>query len=454
MADEFTPVFELVNGLLSASEAVVPPALTKACLETLLAFMSWMPFQYIFQSDLIPKLAGFFGKDSLRNLAFRNLIEVAALEFPAEQGGAMLDKLVALCQDLEGRLDLLLPVHSDLLAEVAAMQKGNPRMLPHFEEFCTNIALFYTSLFRSHLPQLEALCSGSHSVHNLIHKGLRYLVMLTNYPSDQCFKIVCEYWLGFTTRLLAEGLGASSQSLLSFYGGESNPKESIYRKVLAELRHILVFRMVKPEEVKIVIDENGMPQLEEQANTDQASMCELLHQIVVNLTKLDEEGSRSILIAKLERQYSATEYSFERLNSLCWAVGAMPGILEEAKERIFLVSVVKILLSLCENKKGKENKAVIATNIMYVVGRYPSFLNNNWIFLKTVVKKLYEFMRETFPGIMEMAVKTLLKISECSKMQFVILQSHERAPFIEEMVAKIAEDAGVLAEDGQRLIFY
>ena len=45
-------------------------------------------------------------------------------------------------------------------------------------------------------------------------------------------------------------------------------------------------------------------------------------------------------------------------------------------------------------KKGKENKAVIASCIMYVVGQYPTFLRNNWTFLKTVVRKLFEFMKE------------------------------------------------------------
>ena len=35
------------------------------------------------------------------------------------------------------------------------------------------------------------------------------------------------------------------------------------------------------------------------------------------------------------------------------------------------VQVIKDLLSLCEMKRGKENKAVVASNIMYVVGQSP-----------------------------------------------------------------------------------
>lgn len=52
----------------------------------------------------------------------------------------------------------------------------------------------------------------------------------------------------------------------------------------------------------------------------------------------------------------------------------------------------KDLLGLCEQKRGKDNKAIIASNIMYVVGQYPRFLRAHWRFLKTVVNKLFEFM--------------------------------------------------------------
>ena len=74
--------------------------------------------------------------------------------------------------------------------------------------------------------------------------------------------------------------------------------------------------------------------------------------------------------------------------------------------------MIKDLLSLCDLKKGKENKAVVASNIMYVVGQYPSFLKAHWRFLKTVIAKLIEFMHELFPGVQEMAVETFLKITQ------------------------------------------
>jgi exportin-1 len=81
------------------------------------------------------------------------------------------------------------------------------------------------------------------------------------------------------------------------------------------------------------------------------------------------------------------------LNSLSWTVGSLCGTMPEKEERSFFITTLRNLLQLCESKKGKENKAVIASCIMYVVGQYPTFLKVNWNFLKTVIRKLFEFMR-------------------------------------------------------------
>lgn len=107
------------------------------------------------------------------------------------------------------------------------------------------------------------------------------------------------------------------------------------------------------------------------------------------------------------------------------------------------MTVIKDLLGLCEQKRGKDNKAVIASNIMYdpkpcsrlcgvsapsvggltryvswvcryVVGQYPRFLRaqKHWKFLRTVVTKLFEFMHEKHPGVQDMACDTFLKIAQ------------------------------------------
>ena len=85
-------------------------------------------------------------------------------------------------------------------------------------------------------------------------------------------------------------------------------------------------------------------------------------------------------------------YLYMYILQLCWAIGSISGAMHEDDEKRFLVTVIKDLLGLCEQKRGKDNKAIVASNIMYVVGQYPRFLRAHWRFLKTVVNKLFEFM--------------------------------------------------------------
>ena len=110
---------------------------------------------------------------------------------------------------------------------------------------------------------------------------------------------------------------------------------------------------------------------------------------------------------------------------------------QEEDEKRFLVTVIKDLLGLCEQKKGKDNKAIIASNIMYIVGQYPRFLRAHWRFLKTVVNKLFEFMHETHEGVQDMACDTFIKIAQKCRRQFVQIQVGEVMPFIDELLANI-----------------
>jgi exportin-1 len=97
-------------------------------------------------------------------------------------------------------------------------------------------------------------------------------------------------------------------------------------------------------------------------------------------------------------QIDGSEWSWANLNTLCWAIGSISGAMNEEAEKRFLVQVIKDLLGLVEVKRGKDNKAVVASDIMYIVGQYPRFLKAHWKFLKTVVNKLFEFMHESHEG--------------------------------------------------------
>ena len=63
------------------------------------------------------------------------------------------------------------------------------------------------------------------------------------------------------------------------------------------------------------------------------------------------------MLDKLRKQVDNPEWTWEGLNTLCWAVGSVSGTWSEQEEKRFLVLVIKDLLGMCEAVHGKNNKA-------------------------------------------------------------------------------------------------
>lgn len=172
-----------------------------------------------------------------------------------------------------------------------------------------------------------------------------------------------------------------------------------YSEVLSNLRQVMIEKMVRPEEVLIVENDEGEIVREFVKESDTIQLYKTTRECLVYLTHLDVVDTESIMSDKLSRQVDGSEWSWVNCNTLCWAIGSISGAMNEETEKRFLVTVIKDLLGLTEMKRGKDNKAVVASNIMYIVGQYPRFLKAHWKFLKTVVNKLFEFMHETHEGM-------------------------------------------------------
>lgn len=188
----------------------------------------------------------------------------------------------------------------------------------------------------------------------------------------------------------------------------------------------------------MVENDNGEVVREFMKDTDSINLYKNMRETLVYLTHLDYADTERIMTEKLQNQVNGTEWSWKNLNTLCWAIGSISGAMHEEDEKRFLVTVIKDLLGLCEQKRGKDNKAIIASNIMYVVGQYPRFLRAHWKFLKTVVNKLFEFMHETHDGVQDMACDTFIKIALKCRRHFVTTQVGETCPFIEDILTSIS----------------
>ena len=418
---EFSQVFQLCEFVMSNSQR---PSLIRITLQTLQRFLTWIPLGYIFQTTLIDVLVNkFFPIHVFRNDALDCLTEIGTLQGLEPQYDQLFRNLFA---SFLTRLAEVFGPETDLQP---AYENGSE----HDRQFIQKLALFLSGFFKAHLKVLE-------ESQQALMTGMFYLVRVSEVKDTEIFRICLEAW-----HMLAEDLYKSEQAIggsingpsglhLGGMNGAPTSRKFIYSPVLNGVRQVMIANMAKPEEVLIVEDENGDIVRETTKDTDVIAQYKTMKETLVYLTHLNCEDTESIMLAKLTEQVDGSAWSWNNLNTLCWAIGSISGAMAEDEEKRFLVTVIKDLLGLCEQKRGKDNKAVVASNIMYVVGQYPRFLKAHWKFLKTVVNKLFEFMHEVHPGVQDMACDTFLKIAGKCKRKFVVVQPDENAPFLLDLV--------------------
>ncbi|XP_010930169.1 protein EXPORTIN 1A isoform X1 [Elaeis guineensis] len=430
---EFQLIHELCLYVLSASQRT---ELIRATLATLHAFLSWIPLGYVFESPLLETLLKFFLVASYRNLTLHCFTEIAALQF-----GDFYDmQYVNMYTIFMVQLQTILPPGTNLSDAYANGSNEE-------QAFIQNLAVFFTSFYKAHIRILESNAENQAA----LFLGLEYLVGISYVDETEVFKVCLDYWNSFVLDLfdahrqnLEKPAVATSMmglqapllpGMANGLGSQLWQRRQLYSGPLSKLRLLMISRMAKPEEVLIVEDENGNIVRETMKDNDVLVQYKIMRETLIYLFYLDQEDTEQQMLMKLSKQLTGGDWSWNNLNTLCWAIGSVSGSMMEDQENRFLVLVIRDLLNLCEITRGKDNKAVIASNIMYVVGQYPKFLRAHWKFLKTVVNKLFEFMHETHPGVQDMACDTFLKIVQKCKRKFVITQVGENEPFVSDLLS-------------------
>jgi exportin-1 len=425
MCGEFSEIFQLCHEILDNAQK---SSLIKATLETLLRFLNWIPLGYIFETNLIDTLQSRFLEVPLfRNVTLKCLTEIGGLSCGPEYN----EKFLTMFRNVLNSIHKLIPVSTNI-CEV--YENSND----HDQQFIQNLALFLTSFLGVHVKLVEQSKEFLITAH-------MYLIRISQVNEREIFKVVLEYWTKLVAELYDEiqSIPSLETPLLnlnppSYMNNGASLRKHLYNEVLSNLRIVMIERMVKPEEVLIVENDEGEVVREFVKESDTITLYKSMREVLVYLTHLDVDDTEAIMSEKLARQMDGSEWSWENINKLCWAMGSISGAMNEETEKRFLVMVIKELLNLTEMKRGKDNKAIVASNIMYIVGQYPRFLKAHWKFLKTVVNKLFEFMHETHEGVQDMACDTFIKISQKCKRHFIMQQPGEVMPFIEEILASIA----------------
>ncbi|CUS21343.1 LAQU0S03e00386g1_1 [Lachancea quebecensis] len=444
MSKEFEQIFKLCFQVMDAGSTT---SLVLAALESLLRYLHWIPYHYIYNSNLLDLLSTkFLMSSDTRAVTIKCLTEISNLEIPQNDPKIAEQTVLFFQNTLQQVGNNVVPVTADLKATYATANGRD-------QSFLQDFAMLLTTYLARHRVLLES----DERLRELLLTAHQYLIQLSKIDERELFKTTLDYWHHLVAHLFQEvqtlpvaelnpllKLSVGSQAINSS-GGAPNPeflkrfplKKHIYDGICSQLRWVVIESMVRPEEVLIVENDEGEIVREFVKESDTIQLYKSEREVLVYLTHLDVVDTEDIMINKLARQIDGSEWSWHNINTLCWAIGSISGTMSEETEKRFVVTVIKDLLALTEKKRGKDNKAVVASNIMYVVGQYPRFLKAHWKFLKTVVIKLFEFMHETHEGVQDMACDTFIKIVKKCKHHFGVQQPNEPEPFIHTIIREI-----------------
>ncbi|AJS26018.1 Crm1p [Saccharomyces cerevisiae YJM1385] len=444
MSKEFEQIFKLCFQVLEQGSS---SSLIVATLESLLRYLHWIPYRYIYETNILELLSTkFMTSPDTRAITLKCLTEVSNLKIPQDNDLIKRQTVLFFQNTLQQIATSVMPVTADLKATYANAN-GND------QSFLQDLAMFLTT----YLARNRALLESDESLRELLLNAHQYLIQLSKIEERELFKTTLDYWHNLVANLFYEvqrlpatemspliQLSVGSQAI-STGSGALNPeymkrfplKKHIYEEICSQLRLVIIENMVRPEEVLVVENDEGEIVREFVKESDTIQLYKSEREVLVYLTHLNVIDTEEIMISKLARQIDGSEWSWHNINTLSWAIGSISGTMSEDTEKRFVVTVIKDLLDLTVKKRGKDNKAVVASDIMYVVGQYPRFLKAHWNFLRTVILKLFEFMHETHEGVQDMACDTFIKIVQKCKYHFVIQQPRESEPFIQTIIRDI-----------------
>lgn len=86
------------------------------------------------------------------------------------------------------------------------------------------------------------------------------------------------------------------------YGNKNAVLDSIYQEIFREVMKIVCLKMAKPEEVLIVIDEDGIPVREEMENTENTSLYEIERELAQYLVRYNWPEMKKFILQEVEKQ--------------------------------------------------------------------------------------------------------------------------------------------------------
>ena len=145
----------------------------------------------------------------------------------------------------------MIPSHTDIAMVYSDSDDSD-------QELVLDLALFLTSFLSAHLKLLE-----NEDNKPVLLNAHWYLIKISQVEEREVFKVCLEYWSTLVSNLYeeAQSLPLDMAGMLNLSLGQSSNniglRKDMYADILTNLRLIIIGRMVKPEEVLVVENDEG-----------------------------------------------------------------------------------------------------------------------------------------------------------------------------------------------------
>lgn len=443
LKQEYFTIFQFISLILEYSETQeLDDSLLESCLNAFKSFCKSMPPEFVFSTRIVDYILGHL--NSPHSIATINcLMEIIEMKKTSQETHNF-ERSVEVIEFEKQKIAL---IHTELLnffklylskfdspsPNTQKLHMAFKNMTEQEQMFVKKYALIFSSLYSNWLYELNI---------EQVKQGLGYLIQLSKIEDLSLFREIFPFWSKFVNEMYSEyPLRLPTSKPL---------KRTSFNFVFEALLPILVNNMPRPVEVFILVNDLGEIVRDKKVETIEIEFYKKMKTCIFYLSYCIEDFMIDFFLKKIEKFINLTNFDHVFLNKICWAVGSIANALEESVEREFFVSILKNLLTMCEVRPIRDEKAIIASNIMFIIGQYYRFLKYHGDFLNVVVKKLFEFMAETHEGIKEMACDNFFKICEKCPNQFFIRK--DKTYFYEQILNDLASVANNLDFYLQRMV--
>lgn len=443
LKQEYFTIFHFICLILEYSETQeVEDSLLESCLKAFESFCKSMSPEFIFSTKIIDYILGYL--NSPHSLAAIDCLhEIVELRKNNKENN-MFERTPELVELEKSKIDI---IHTELLRffemylakfqdidqKLSKLQTSYRRMDEMEKLFVRKYARIFSVLYSYWFYDLKDV---------YVMKGLGFLVQLTKIEDSDLFKDIFPTW----AKIIYEMYSEHPLRIPTSKPLKRNNLCGIFQALLP----VFITNMPRPEEVFIYVNDLGEIIKDKKVETSEIDFYKKMRLNIFYLSYCIEGHMLNCFIKKIEKLISAAVFDHESLNKVCWSIGSISNALEEPVERDFFVTILKHLLTMCEIRPIKSEKAIIASNIMFIVGQFYRFLKYHNEFLSVVVKKLFEFMEEDHEGIKEMACDNFYKICEKCPSQFFIKK--DKMYFYESIINDLSSLTKTLEFYLQRIV--